>query len=456
MKRSRFASLFLAITFLAFHCAAKEPPAPRVTDLTTADGIGLKATYFAAGKSGPGVLLLHQCNRQRKVWDGLAKQLALAGVNVLTLDLRGFGESGGTPQAQATPQQQAELQRKWPDDIDVAFQYLKSQPGVTQDVMGVGGASCGVNNSVQTARRHSEVKSLMLLSGSTNRDGRQFLRTSNLPVFFAVADDDEFPPTVEAIEWLYTLTGNPGKDLKHYQTGGHGADMFPVHPELPKEIAAWFVTTLIKTPGHAPIPKKPAPVPEFVKNLDLIDQAGGPAKMEQMVVEARQKDPQAAVFPQQIVTMVGLEHIQSGDTRGAVDILKINAPDSAKTIDLIEEPGGPAKAAQMLAEARQKDPKAILFPQELVNLMGYGYLQSGDTKKAVEIMKLNSAAFPDSPNAYDSLSDAYLADDQKDLARQSAQRALDLLPSDTTDPKNLRDGIKASAEQKLKQLGGAQ
>src|SRR6516162_1409162 len=77
-------------------------------DLTAADGTMLKATYFGAGKKGPGVLLLHQCNRQRKVWDGLAQQLAAAGINVLTLDYRGFGESGGLPVDKATPQQAQE------------------------------------------------------------------------------------------------------------------------------------------------------------------------------------------------------------------------------------------------------------------------------------------------------------------------------------------------------------
>ena len=47
------------------------------------------------GRSGPAMLLLHQCNMDRHAWDGLAKDLADAGVHVLTLDFRGFGESGG-------------------------------------------------------------------------------------------------------------------------------------------------------------------------------------------------------------------------------------------------------------------------------------------------------------------------------------------------------------------------
>jgi hypothetical protein len=71
----------------------------------------------------------------------------------------------------------------------------------------------------------------------------------------------------------------------------------------------------------------------------------------------------------------------------------------------------------------------------------------------VEIFKLNVAAYPSSPNVYDSLSDGYLADGLNDLARQNAKQALELLPSDTTDSEQRRNAIKDNAMQKLKQLG---
>jgi dienelactone hydrolase len=388
----RIAFRICAWALIAFACAAPARASERVVELTAADGTKLKATYFDAGKPGPGVLLLHQCNRQRKVWDGLAGQLAAAGVNVLTVDNRGFGESGGDPHDKLTPAQEGKIEtEKWPGDFDIAFQYLVSQPGVTRDMIGVGGASCGVNNSIQLARRHPEVRSLVLLSGPTNLAGRQFLRNSaKVPVFFAVADDDEFPPAVQEMEWLYGLTSNPGKKFVHYAKGGHGADMFSVHPELQRIIVDWYVTTLIKTPGRAPVVKDPPAIPQ-----------------------------------------------------------------QARTLDLIDQPGGPAKVAKMLADARQHDPNATLFPEAMVNVIGYEYMQSGDTKAAVEILKLNAEAYPKSPNVYDSLSDAYLADAQKDLARQNAKRALKLLASDTTDNQQQRDAIRASAEAKLKQLGDA-
>src|SRR5262249_19565340 len=56
----------------------------RVVDFKSADGTVLKGTYFAAAKPGPGVLLLHQSNRDRKSWDAVAGQLANAGINTLT------------------------------------------------------------------------------------------------------------------------------------------------------------------------------------------------------------------------------------------------------------------------------------------------------------------------------------------------------------------------------------
>jgi hypothetical protein len=67
-------------------------------------------------------------------------------------------------------------------------------------------------------------------------------------------------------------------------------------------------------------------------------------------------------------------------------------------------------------------------------------------------LKLNASAYPNSPNVYDSLADAYVADGQKDMAAQNAKRCLELLADDTTAAEDRRKAIRASAEQKLKEL----
>ena len=383
--RFRAAGL-LGILALAFTSAAQQVPAPRMVDLAATDGTKLKATFFPAGKPGPGVLLLHQCNLQRRGWDGLATQLAAAGISVLTLDYRGYGDSEGKAPKDLPPAEGAKvLNEKWPGDVDVAYRYLVSQPGVDAHLVGAGGASCGVNQAIHLAIRHPEVKSLVLLSGNADREARQFLTASEkMPLLLSAAKDDN--GAVELMQWLYSLSSNPGSKFLEYPDGGHGVKIFAAHKDLPVQIVDWYVQTLVKTPGSAP------------------------------VNASRRSDPPG--------------------------ILK-----------LIDSPGGPAKAAQQLAEARKKDPHAKLFDEGLVNAIGYEHLQEGDNKGAIEILKLNVSAFPNSANVYDSLSDAYLADGQKDLARANAKKALELVPTDSSLSDEYRKGMKENAENKLKQLG---
>jgi dienelactone hydrolase len=389
LTSSRLVALVLfAVILPCLSAKANESTAPRVVDLRAPDGTSLKGTYFSAGKAGPGVLLLHQCNRQRKVWDDLATRLAAAGFNVMTVDLRGYGDSSGTPVDKLTPEEAPVVfNEKFPTDVETAYQYLVSQPGVTRDAIAVGGASCGVNQSVHVAANHPEVKALILLSEGTDADGRKFLRNSaRMPLFMAVADDDTDLGVTEIMQWLFTLSSNPVNKFVHYSTGGHGVEMFHAHKELPGMIVDWAATSMKTRPSAA---------------------------------------------------------------------AKASPPASTATnfFELIDHPGGVEKAVLKFADARKSDPKAVLFSEAVMNRIGYEHLQAGDNKGAVELMKLNAIAYPNSPNVYDSLSDAYLADGQKDLARQNAKKALELLPSDTTDPADRRKGIKDSAEQKLKQLG---
>ena len=74
-------------------------------------------------------------------------------------------------------------------------------------------------------------------------------------------------------------------------------------------------------------------------------------------------------------------------------------------------------------------------------------------QKVTEAMKVNVDASPQSSNAWDSLGDAYLADGQRDKAREAAEKALRLVDSDAsvaTDAQ--RAAIRDNAQQKLDRL----
>jgi dienelactone hydrolase len=378
-----------ALLFSGVVAASAETAAPRNVDLKATDGTKLAATYFAGGKASPGILLLHQCNSERSSWNGLATQLAEKGFHVLTVDYRGYGESGGDRFLEIPPAERTRIfNEKWPGDIDTAFAFLRAQPGVDGKRIGAGGASCGVNQSIHLSRRHPEVRSLVLLSGNTNRIGRMHLRgAKGVPLMIAAADDDD--GIVQAMSWIDASSGNPANTFVRYATGGHGTDMFQTHPDLPGKIVSWYDATL--RGGKSP----PA--------------AGTP----------RPADPTIAM----LLTM--------------------------------DEPGGAARVSEQLRAEQKKNPKADILAPAVVNQLGYEAIQTGDTKSAVSIMQVNVDARPSSSNAWDSLGDAYLADGQREKAREASEKALALVESDAAEPAERKKLIRESAQQKLEELNGS-
>jgi CubicO group peptidase (beta-lactamase class C family) len=73
-----------------------------------------------------------------------------------------------------------------------------------------------------------------------------------------------------------------------------------------------------------------------------------------------------------------------------------------------------------------------------MNGLGYQLLRDGKTKEAVEVFKLNAAAFPKSWNVYDSLGEAYVSDGEKKLAILNYEKAVELNPSSTSSADALR------------------
>ena len=232
----RFALMAVGTLILAGGLSAETQKKDAV--IKAADGIDLKVTYFSPGRPGPGMLLLHQCNMDRHAWDGLAKDLADAGFHVVTLDYRGFGESGGD-RAQ---------REKWPGDVDAAYAYLLAQKDVDKTRVAAGGASCGVTLSSDLANRHHEVRALMLLSGLASDAAKAYLTaTPAIPVFGAASDGDT--SAAKGINEAVAASKNPHSTIKIYSGTEHGVPMFAKNAELKPMIVTWLKTQLAPPGG---------------------------------------------------------------------------------------------------------------------------------------------------------------------------------------------------------------
>lgn len=155
---------------------------------------------------------------------------------------------------------------------------------------------------------------------------------------------------------------------------------------------------------------------------------------------------------------LGLEQMEKGQTEAAIKMLELNVEAyphsyaSHKALGEAYSRSGKKQAALKsyksflevnqgdleivdkigLAEAmklfgRLKEEKRL--SESAINLLGYQLLGAGRPQEAIDVFKLNVAAFPQSGNAYDSLGEAYMKAGEKQKAVESYNKSLELDPS---------------------------
>ncbi len=214
----------------------------REVSIRAADGFTLQGTFHSADKGGPGILLLHQCNADRRIYDQLAAMLNAAGYNVLAFDFRGFGGSRAGEYTDLAAQRQKIID-SMSGDVESALAYLTAQSTVNTRALGVLGGSCGVSHAVHASRRHPEVRTIVLLSGGTDAEGEAHIRVSaGLPVFGAASEEDAI--AAAAIRRLVGLSTNPYSRVEMFKDAGHAASMFARLLDLEADIVIWFRANL--------------------------------------------------------------------------------------------------------------------------------------------------------------------------------------------------------------------
>jgi CubicO group peptidase (beta-lactamase class C family) len=131
---------------------------------------------------------------------------------------------------------------------------------------------------------------------------------------------------------------------------------------------------------------------------------------------------------------VGMGRYQGNITVSIINILNGQPFDSPKKslAETLAKTAREKDAAAVIAEYRKlKTENAAMydFSEGELNRVGYQFLVAKRQKDAIEIFKLNVEMFPKSANPYDSLGEAYLADNQKDLALVNYKKAVELNPT---------------------------
>ncbi|MCU0238021.1 MAG: serine hydrolase [Pyrinomonadaceae bacterium] len=136
-----------------------------------------------------------------------------------------------------------------------------------------------------------------------------------------------------------------------------------------------------------------------------------------------------------ILDNVGLGQFHRKITTSIIGILngqpaELPKKSIAETLYKIIKEKNVATAIAEYRKLKAANSSAYDFSERELNTLGYQFVEMKRIKDAIEIFKLNVEMFPNSANSYDSLGEAYLADNQKDLALVNYKKAVEL------DPKN--------------------
>jgi tetratricopeptide (TPR) repeat protein len=100
----------------------------------------------------------------------------------------------------------------------------------------------------------------------------------------------------------------------------------------------------------------------------------------------------------------------------------------AETLSATMASGGVDQAVQQYHDLRTAAPAPYNFDEAELNSLGYQLIGAKKFKEAIRILQLNTEAYPQSSNVYDSLGEAYMDDGNKAQAIANYQRSLRLNP----------------------------
>jgi pimeloyl-ACP methyl ester carboxylesterase len=147
--------------------ASGASPADNGPELQTFDLVKLKASYeLPQGVPAPipAVLMLHGYGEDRKAWESLKAKFLTQGWAVMSLDLRGHGDSKTKNQRPIAPSPEwRSSTHEFAQDVNPALDWLKRQPRLDSKKIVIVGYDVGANLALVASGKFSEVRSVVAI-----------------------------------------------------------------------------------------------------------------------------------------------------------------------------------------------------------------------------------------------------------------------------------------------------
>ncbi len=299
-------------------------------------------------------------------------------------------------------------------DMEFILALLKNFPNVDKDKLGVAGFSFGGLPAATLAMRNADVDACLSLDSviGFNNGYSLLFRTANFnPTAMRAAfmhmktdltapnapnPDLNFYKAIKfADKYLLTLKGQRHMD---FTAVGAISSAFPEYATFagPRQGDSKF--------GHETVCRYA---------LNFFDAY---VKRQPAALSFLQKKPEENGLPAGFAT---LEAQKSG-----------KVPPSANDITNLITAGGINEVAEIYRKYKDEDGNFVLFEENMMNNLGYALLGQQRIEDAIDVLKLNVEAYPDSWNVYDSLGEAHAAKGETQQAIELYGKALEMNPGD--------------------------
>jgi pimeloyl-ACP methyl ester carboxylesterase len=239
----RIHHILLVCGILLFAQEALSVPTSEVTFMTT-DSVTIHATlYLREGtQKSPALVLFHMLRRQRQDWETLARDAVQAGFVVLTIDLRGHGQSTKCGSRTINMKDFSNVDfAAMMEDVRSAVNFVKKEATVDTNCISLIGASIGANLALRYAAADTTIRSVVLLSPGLEYRGltteAAMKAYGNRPALLIAARDDDY--SSDSVQKLAMIALGPAKQ-QLYDNAGHGTFMFEAEPGFGKLILDWL------------------------------------------------------------------------------------------------------------------------------------------------------------------------------------------------------------------------
>ena len=216
------------------------------------DNFKLKADYYQAENKGrSAVLMLHQCNYNRSMYNTIGQQLAQQGIAALSLDFRGFGDSVSekinVDKISELPQEKRreswlKISAHWPSDVKIAYDFLKNNITLNGSI-GVIGASCGGSQAITLAEKE-QISAISFFSSAQRDENIEKYQASiaDKPTLIIASEEDG--RTYTSAQQLFISAKHPKSKMISYKGSSHGYPLYKIDENLENTIVEWFKNEL--------------------------------------------------------------------------------------------------------------------------------------------------------------------------------------------------------------------